>query len=228
LALMNGLVAEWRKLPLYFWAPNIIGYARVVALVVAMAEEEPGSMVALRAVVLSLALDYFDGPVARWCDMCTQFGDLLDHITDHVTMFWLVYVTSASPLNVWLNALHCLIALGYMLYYGCYFKHGGKPNAVCAVIEGNNYFNMPALLWNANTVVVPFIKMSYHLEHSLPLKASTELIDWFDMAGLLVTTAYTIAVCIPVSPSKADAPPAAAVPTSSSRQRARSRSPKKQ
>ena len=42
--------------------------------------------------------------------MCTQFGDLLDHIADHVTMFWLVYITTSSTTNMVLNGLHCASA----------------------------------------------------------------------------------------------------------------------
>ena len=98
--------------------------------------------------MLSLALDYIDGPAARYFRMCTRYGDLLDHYTDHLTMFYLVYITSAWQLNVAANALHMVVALGYMAYHGCYFKHGGRPNYVCSVIEANNYFSMPSMLWN--------------------------------------------------------------------------------
>jgi len=165
--------------------------------VVAMGQEDPTSMLSLRALVLSLALDYIDGPIARKLGMCTQFGDLLDHYTDHLTMAYLVYLTSAWRVNVAVNALHCAVAFGYMAYHGCYFKHLGRPNAVCAVIEANNYFNMPAMLWNGNTVIIPFVKISYMLEFGVPLKQTTELVNAFDVLGLLVTGAYSIAVLFP-------------------------------
>ena len=56
---------------------------------------------------------------------------------------------------------------------------------------------MPSMLWNANTVIVPFVKISYMLEFGVPLKQTTELVNVFDALGLLVTGAYSIAVCFP-------------------------------
>lgn len=198
------LLLDPKRLHYSLYLPNLIGYVRVVALLMAILDKDPTSVAAFRALVLSLALDYIDGPIARRLDMCTQFGDLLDHITDHLTMFYLVYLTSAWQANVAVNALHCVVALGYMAYHGCYFKHGGRPNTVCAIIEENNYFNMPSMLWNANTVLVPFVKLSYMHEYGLPLKSTTELVNLFDLLGLLVTGAYSIAVLVP-GPPKADA-----------------------
>ena len=192
------LLLDADRMPFWLYLPNLIGYVRVIALVVAMMEtDDPASQTALRAMVVSLGLDYIDGPIARRFNMCTKFGDLLDHYTDHISMFWLVYVTSAWPVNVFANFVHMAVACGYMAYYGCYFKHSGRPNAVCAVVEANNYFNMPALLWNANTVLIPFCKMAYKLEYGLPLKKAPELLNFFDALGLVVTLGYSIAVCIP-------------------------------
>ncbi|KAL3914793.1 MAG: hypothetical protein SGPRY_007496 [Prymnesium sp.] len=114
---------------------------------------------------LSLALDFIDGPLARRLGMCTQFGDLLDHVADHITMWWLVYITTSSTLNSLVNGLHCAVALLYMAKEGHYFKHSQGGNAVTKLIESNNYFNMPSLLWNANTWVIPLMKLSYALEH---------------------------------------------------------------
>ena len=90
------LLLDAKRLPIALYLPNLIGYVRVISLVVALMEEDPSSSTAIRAVVLSLALDYIDGPIARRLDMCTQFGDLLDHYTDHVTMLWLVWVTTQA------------------------------------------------------------------------------------------------------------------------------------
>jgi len=112
-------------------------------------------------------------------------------------MFWLVYITSTSTINVAVNAAHAVVACGYMARCGHYFKHSSGGNYVTRLVEENNYFNMPAMLWNANTVLIPLVKMSYHIEKGLPQKDSTLLINIFDALGGLVTLSYTVAVCLP-------------------------------
>ena len=79
-----------------------------------------------------------------------------------------------------------------------------KPcaSAVAAIIEENNYFNMPSMLWNANTVIIPFVKISYMLEFGIPLKTTTELVNIFDALGMCVTAAYSIAVLVPGPPKE--------------------------
>ena len=159
-------------------------------------EDDPDeALLALRMLMLSLGLDYIDGPIARRLDMCTQFGDLLDHVADHVTMFWLVYITSSWQINVWANALHCAVALGYMAYYGCYFKHGGQPNWVAATIEANNYWNLASMLYCANCILLPLTKLSLAQAHGMkPFAATSPLIDLADMLGAAVTLSYSFAV----------------------------------
>ena len=71
------LLLDAQRLPVALYLPNLIGYVRVVALIVALLEEDPSSSTAIRAVVLSLALDYIDGPIARRLNMCTQFGCMI-------------------------------------------------------------------------------------------------------------------------------------------------------
>jgi len=186
-----------QKLPFWLYIPNLIGYIRVAGLIISLREEDPWSSTSIWALVLSLGLDYIDGPIARALGQCTQFGDLLDHYTDHITMFWLVYVTSGSSVNIAVNAFHCFVACVYMAMYGHYFKHSTGGNVITRLVEQNNYFNMPAMLWNGNTCIIPLVKMSYALEHGVPHRATTSLVDFFDYLGLAVTLAYSIAVWVP-------------------------------
>ena len=127
------------KIPLLLWPPNLIGYVRVLTLVAAMLEPDPTSEYAIYMLTASLVLDYFDGPCARRMNMCSQFGDLLDHYADHVTMMWLVWVTTDSSLwghiNVAISAAHNGVAFVYMAYYVHYFKHSEKGNVVTRCIE---------------------------------------------------------------------------------------------
>ena len=89
------ILLDPKRMPFWLYAPNLLGYIRVATLVYAMYESDPGSSMAATCLALSLAIDYVDGPCARRFDMCTKFGDLLDHVCDHISMFWLVYITSA-------------------------------------------------------------------------------------------------------------------------------------
>jgi phosphatidylglycerophosphate synthase len=134
------------RVPLWLYLPNLIGYVRVITLAYAIAAPDPASAGAIRCLLLSLALDFIDGPAARALRMCSQFGDLLDHFTDHATMFYLVALTTNSRVDYAINAFHCAVAFGYMIVRGHYFKHSEGGNVVTHAIEQNNYFNMPSML----------------------------------------------------------------------------------
>ena len=163
-----------------------------------MAQPDPGSPLAVRLLFASFALDYFDGPVARRLNMCSQFGDMLDHATDHVTMAWLVYVSSAWRFNVWANVVaNLVVPFAYMAYHGHYFKHAAGGNWVTRAVEANSYWNLPSLLWAANCIIVPMVKLSYHAQLQLHPMASTELVDFADALGLCVTVVYSVAVWVP-------------------------------
>merc|ERR1711972_732457 len=134
------------KLPLLLWPPNLIGYLRVITLVAAMLAPDIYSSYAVWMVSASYALDYIDGPCARHLDMCSQFGDLLDHYTDHVTMMWLVWAATGTDSGLWaqinlaISAVHNGIAFVYMAITGHYFKHSATGNIVTRNIESNNYW----------------------------------------------------------------------------------------
>ena len=76
------ILLDPKRMPFWLYAPNLLGYIRVATLVYAMYESDPGSSMAATCLALSLAIDYVDGPCARRFDMCTKFGDLLDHVCD--------------------------------------------------------------------------------------------------------------------------------------------------
>ena len=193
------LLLDPGHVPVALWVPNLIGYVRLVSFVLAACAEDRTSAYALRLLVLSMVLDYFDGPVARYLNMCSQFGDLLDHVTDHLTMAWLVYITTDSKtpfgaVNNWVSAVCNLgIALGYMAVTGHYFKHATAANAITRIVESNNYWNLVSVLWAANQIVIPIIKLSYHVDRDLGATESTEVMMGVDALGCLVTLVYSFA-----------------------------------
>jgi CDP-diacylglycerol--inositol 3-phosphatidyltransferase len=84
-------------LEVLLYVPNLIGYARVLctctSLVLMIAFRE----LWLEAIILYLASfvgDLFDGLVARKLNQCSQFGGLLDMITDRLSTLGLLFVLS--------------------------------------------------------------------------------------------------------------------------------------
>lgn len=192
---------EEHALPVFLWYPNLIGYVRVLTLVLAFLEPDPVASFAMWYLIISLLLDYFDGPCARYFNMCSQFGDLLDHYTDHASMMWVVWVSSSSShwtgqCNIAISVVHNSVAFLYMGYYGHYFKHSAEGNVVTRMIEANNYWNMPSILYCANTIVIPIVKLSFARQHQIsPVSdATSDALDIADGVGAFFTAAYTIAL----------------------------------
>lgn len=187
------------KLPVWLWAPNLMGYLRWATLGAAMLASDPASSFAVWMVMLSLILDFFDGPCARYLQMCSQFGDLLDHYCDHAAMLWLVWVTASSgpwgKINLAISFIHNVVAFIYMATRGHYFKHSKRGNLVTRTIESNNYWNMASILYCANCMILPVLKLSFAGTHGLKIaEATTPLVEIVDMLGAAVTLAYTVCV----------------------------------
>ena len=53
-----------------------------------------------------------------------------------------------------------------------------------------------SLIWSANQIVIPLVKLSYHARFGLGATASTPLIDALDTLGAVVGVAYTAACLI--------------------------------
>ena len=152
------------------------------------------------SLLTSLALDFIDGPLARRFDMCSQFGDLNDHVCDHLTMIAAVYFTTDTTqwfgcVNMIVNIVHCLAAIIYMAKFGHYFKHSKSGrNIIMDVIESNNYWNIASVLWGCNYMAVPLIKLSYASSHGLSPTESTGFVNICDFLGMCVAASYTVAV----------------------------------
>jgi phosphatidylglycerophosphate synthase len=200
------LFLDSSRLPVAFWLPNLLGYIRVATLLAAAFDSNPTSMRAMNLLVISFALDYFDGPAARAFGMCSQFGDILDHVTDHATMMWLVWLTTDTSgalgqFNLVANGVCNFAAIAYMAVFGFYFKHAkGTGNWIQRSVEEGNYWNLPSLLWAANTIIIPVFKLSYgsaYAQLGLNAMSSTPLLDLTDALGLIVTVSYTAACVFP-------------------------------
>lgn len=202
---MPFILLDSKRMPFWLYLPNLIGYVRYLTLFLAMVEEDPAGDFAMKMLALSLFLDYLDGPAARRFDMCTQFGDLLDHFCDHITIMWCVHVTTDSAVNWWVNLVTTAATLLYMVATGHYFKHNSTSNVVTATVEANNYFNMFSILWCANSMLVPLVKMSYHADKGLGPTEGTFFLDLVDTVGMVVCGVYTAACCAAAVDAKSKA-----------------------
>ena len=61
---MTFWLLDAKRVPFWLYIPNLIGYIRVLTMLLAMFEQDSGSMFATRCLFVSLALDFIDGPLA--------------------------------------------------------------------------------------------------------------------------------------------------------------------
>jgi len=76
----------------YFFIPNLIGYARVILLIAAFYVCFDSFIWFFIFYALSQLLDALDGHAARHFDQCTRFGAVLDQVTDRVSTACLLVV----------------------------------------------------------------------------------------------------------------------------------------
>ena len=81
---------------MFVYVPNLIGYARVVLASIALAYAFEDVPFALGAYFLSFVCDELDGRFARMFDQCSEFGKLLDMVTDRLATAGLLMVLSAK------------------------------------------------------------------------------------------------------------------------------------
>ncbi|KAG5476833.1 hypothetical protein CUR178_04019 [Leishmania enriettii] len=70
---------------IFYFVPNIIGYARMVASIAAYMVARDCPPLCLALYTASFALDTADGMAARALDQCSHFGAILDMLTDRAS-----------------------------------------------------------------------------------------------------------------------------------------------
>jgi len=77
---------------IFFFLPNVIGYVRVILAVVSFHYMPDDHIAASIAYILSALLDAIDGYLARRYNQATQFGAILDQLTDRAAQAGLIIV----------------------------------------------------------------------------------------------------------------------------------------
>jgi len=98
-----------RHTNVFVYVPNLIGYARVVLASIALAYAFEDVPFALGAYFLSFVCDELDGRFARMFDQCSEFGKLLDMVTDRLATAGLLMVLSTKFPNWFFSCLTLLL-----------------------------------------------------------------------------------------------------------------------
>jgi CDP-diacylglycerol--inositol 3-phosphatidyltransferase len=80
--------------PVYFWYPNLVGYGRIVATVLAFSCVFADPQKAAFFYLVGQGLDAVDGVTARYFNQCSKFGAVLDMLTDRMSTAVLLIVLS--------------------------------------------------------------------------------------------------------------------------------------
>jgi len=100
----------------YMFMPNLIGYTRVIFAFISFLFLKSCPLTAMAFYFTSCILDALDGTAARRYNQCSQFGAVLDMITDRFTSSALIcYLAMVWP--KWLFVFQFLIALDFSSHY---------------------------------------------------------------------------------------------------------------
>ena len=103
-------------LPVWLYAPNIVGYLRIFLAALACWYMSTDPYVTATLYVISCLLDAVDGYLARRLQQCTKFGAVLDMITDRsTTTCLLMYLGWRYPR--YLMVLQALVSLDFSSHY---------------------------------------------------------------------------------------------------------------
>ena len=84
----------------FLFIPNLIGYGRVILLVVTAVTAFTNPIVTFVCYGLSQALDNFDGMAARKFNQSSDFGAVLDMVTDRVSDAIILAILGALYPNI--------------------------------------------------------------------------------------------------------------------------------
>lgn len=167
------------------YKPNLIGYARLVLLFIAMFCSETPFIVLYLA---SVSLDYFDGMVAREFGEESKLGACLDMITDRIsTTVLCIKIIAKKPyyikrcmIYIFVDLLSHFLQFTSMIYVGVYHKSFEDnrllkiyydPYVLKMMCVGSEAYFAALYYTKKSSVVlnvlfaIPVIKTFFHLVH---------------------------------------------------------------
>ena len=82
---------------IYLYVPNLIGYVRVLLLIVCYCTYDTSPVTFYSSYLVSFTLDALDGIAARYFNQCSDFGAILDMLTDRVATLMLGFIAVQIP-----------------------------------------------------------------------------------------------------------------------------------
>lgn len=80
------------RLKILLYIPNIIGYFRILLLILSYTLQKTSFRLFFLTYFLSFALDALDGIAARALNQCSKFGALLDMLTDRMATLVIIFI----------------------------------------------------------------------------------------------------------------------------------------
>lgn len=100
----------------YFYYPNLIGYTRVISAILSFNLADKYPITAIAFYTFSFLLDALDGLAARTFNQATQFGAVLDMVTDRFATACLCFnIAAVYPSSRFI--LQCLTALDIVSHW---------------------------------------------------------------------------------------------------------------
>ena len=110
----------------YLWIPNLIGYARIVSLVGAIYVALDDWKMCIGLYATSQLLDAFDGMAARAFNQCSNFGAVLDMVTDRCSSSAMLIILSILFPNHYM-AFVLLFLLDFMSHWVAMYAAASAP-----------------------------------------------------------------------------------------------------
>ncbi|RVE50237.1 hypothetical protein evm_005072 [Chilo suppressalis] len=103
---------------IFIFVPNLIGFARVILLIISLYFMPTHCVVACTCYITSALLDAFDGHAARYFNQSTKFGAMLDQLTDRAGTSCLMMTlgTFYPQYLLWFQLSMAIDITGHWLY----------------------------------------------------------------------------------------------------------------
>ncbi|TMW60211.1 hypothetical protein Poli38472_000253 [Pythium oligandrum] len=128
--------------PVFFYVPNLIGYVRVVLSLYSLYVALDDYKTSVLCYALSFVCDYFDGFFARWFNQCSNFGAVLDMVTDRCSTAGLLVILSHLYPKYMIVFLYLLILDFSSHWYQMYSAKGHHKTVADRNLLLRLYYNV--------------------------------------------------------------------------------------